>query len=131
MGRRVGDGDAVKVTVPVSRDIIPGRWYLLDGYVGMAMERVITDAATTSVVALEVANKEYEVGNNNGAGLNEINAADAFALGNDVYFETTTGLFRSVAHGAAAPANSVLVGRVTLAKDANNVIWFVRTNRGS
>lgn len=131
MGRRIGDGDSVKCTVPVSRDIIPGRWYLLDGFVGMATERVTTTAAATSKVALEIANKEYEVGNNNGAGLNEIDAADAFGLGDDVYFRTTDGLFKAVAHAAAAPANSVLVGRVTVPKDVNNVVWFVRTNRGS
>lgn len=122
MGRRVADFEAVKVTVPAETDVVPGTFYVLDDFIGMAMERVTTGVGVTSTVALEVKLAEYET--------SQINAADAFALGDDVYFDIAAGLFRSVAHGAAAPATSERIGQVTIAKDANDVVNFVRQYLG-
>lgn len=121
MTGRLGDWRSVKVVVPQNTDIIPGRWYRLDGFIGIAFERVTTGAGVTSKAALGIETGQYELD------ATEINVADAFGLGDDVYFEDATGLFRSVAHAAAAPAGSHLIGRVTLAKDANNAVWFART----
>lgn len=121
MGRRVSDGQSVKVTVPASTVIVQGNFYDLDGFIGMAMSAVETAAGETGEVALMVDQAEYET--------SQINAANAFGLGDDVYWDTVANQFVSVAHGAAAPANSELFGRVTVAKDVNNVVWVKRTRQ--
>ncbi|HHY94819.1 MAG TPA: DUF2190 family protein [Firmicutes bacterium] len=117
MGRKVSDGLSVKVTVPVSTVIEQGKFYLLDGFFGMAAQSVTTDAATTGQVVLNIEEAEYET--------SQITVADAFAKGDKVYWNAATSLLTTVANPDASgnPQNRP-VGRVTQAKDANNVIWF-------
>lgn len=117
-GRRVSDGQAVAVVVPISTTIVQGCWYDLDGHVGMAMESLTTGAGATSVVALEVAPYEYET--------DQITIANAFAKGDKVCWDLATNLFVSVGPDVATPAGARFVGRVTVAKDVNNIVWFKR-----
>lgn len=112
MGRRLSDGKAVKVTVPVSTTIVAGDFYDLDGFVGMAMESLTTDASTTSEVALEVALYEYET--------SQIDTAQTFAKGTAVYWDATANEFTET-----ATANRFF-GRVTSPKDGDNVVWIKR-----
>lgn len=117
MGRKVSDGLSVKVTVPQSTTIEQGRFYLLDGFFGMAMQSVVTGAGETAQVVLNIEEAEYET--------SQITAADAFNKGDKVYWNAVTSLLTTQANPDASgnPQNRP-VGRVTQAKDANGVIWF-------
>lgn len=117
MGRKVSDGLSVKVTVPQSTTIEQGKFYLLDGFFGMAMRSVVTGAGETAQVVLNIEEAEYET--------SQITAADAFNKGDKVYWNAATGLLTTQANPDASgnPQNRP-VGRVTQAKDANGVIWF-------
>lgn len=118
MGRKIGDGKSVKVIVPESTTIEQGKFYLLGGFFGMAVRGVVTGADETALVVLNIEQGEYET--------SQITVADAFADGDQVYFDEGTGLLTTAANADenGNPQNRA-VGRVTLAKDANNVIWFL------
>lgn len=114
MGRRISDGKAVKCTVPISTTIVAGNFYELDGFVGMAMEALVTDGSTTSEVTLEVALYEYET--------SQITVADAFDKGDDVFWDATTDLFTTDDNAGA----NRFFGRVTSPKDGDDVVWIKR-----
>jgi len=118
MGRKVAGAASVKVTVPVSTTIEKSKFYLLNGFFGMAVQSVATDGSTTAQVVLEIDQAEYET--------SQITVANAFAKGDAVYWNDATKLLTTQANPDANgnPQNRV-VGRVSNAKDANNVIWFV------
>jgi Uncharacterized conserved protein (DUF2190). len=117
VGRKVSDGLSVKVTVPENTTIEQGKFYLLDGFFGMAVQSVTTGAGETAEVVLNIEEAEYET--------SQITVADAFAKGDKVYWNAATSLLTTVANPDASgnPQNRP-VGRVTAAKDANNVIWL-------
>lgn len=110
MGRKVSDGLSAKVTVPVSTTITAGQFVQLDGVLGLAIQSVTTDAATTGKVVLNIEPAEYET--------SQINAAEVFAAGAKVYWDNTNKRFTTTAAG------NRFAGIVTQAKDANNVIWL-------
>ncbi len=118
MGRKVSDGQSVKVTVPENTVITQGNFYLLDGFFGMAVQSITTLAGQTSQVVLNTEQAEYET--------SQITVADSFNKGDKVYWDDTAKLLTTQANPDASgnPQNRP-VGRVTEAKDANNVIWFV------
>ena len=118
MARKVSDGRSVRVTVPASTTIEAGKFYLLDGFFGLAVQSVTTGAGETAEVILNCEQAEYET--------SQITAADAFNKGDTVYWNDTTKLLTTQANPDANgnPQNRP-VGRVTVAKDANNVIWFL------
>lgn len=132
MGRKVSDGQSVVVSVPASTVITQGNFYLLDGFFGMAVQSIETDAdgnvisykgsavASGSVpaeVTLNIEPAEYET--------SQITVADAFDKGDKIYWSVGTGLLTTAPNNDASgnPQNRP-VGRVTQAKDANNVIWL-------
>ncbi len=110
MGRRISDAQSVKVVVPINTTIAVGDFIFLGGVLGLALQSVVTDAVTTGQVVLDVTPSEYET--------KQINAAEAFALGDPVHWDTANKRFTTVAAGNRH------VGVVTQAKDANGVIWF-------
>lgn len=118
MGRKIAEAKSVKVTVPVSTVVEQGKFYLLDGFFGLAVQSVTTDASSTAQIVLDTEQAEYET--------SQITTGDAFAKGDKVYWNTTTKLLTTQANNDASgnPQNRV-VGRVTEAKDGNNVIWFI------
>ncbi|AEE95776.1 DUF2190 family protein [Mahella australiensis] len=118
MGRKVSDGLSVRVTVPASTVVEQGKFYVLDGFFGMAIQSVTTGAGETAPVILNIEQAEYET--------SQITTADAFSKGDKVYWNASTKLLTTQANADASgnPQNRP-VGRVTVAKDANNVIWFV------
>jgi predicted RecA/RadA family phage recombinase len=118
MGRKVSDGRSVRVTVPQNTTIEAGKFYLLEGFFGLAVQSVTTGTGETAEIILNCEQAEYET--------SQITTADAFNKGDKVYWDDTNKLLTTNANPDANgnPQNRP-VGRVTQAKDANNVIWFV------
>ncbi len=114
---KVGDGKSVKVTVPQNTTITHGKFYLLDGYLGAATQDVVTGAGQTASLILQIEEAEYET--------DQILVTDAMAVGADIYWDSANNRFTETAAG------NRYAGRVTAAKDANNVIWFVLANQVS
>lgn len=112
MGRKVHDGQSERVLVPLADAVIKGNFYLYDGFFGMAMQDKAAATPADVEIVLNTEEAVYET--------SQITAADAFAKGDLVYFDAATKLLTTA---AAAGANR-LVGRVTVAKDADDVIWF-------
>lgn len=110
MARKVSLARAVKVTAPAG-GVQQGRFYLIAGYFGLALQ----SANAGEQVVLEIERAVYET--------NQIVTADAFNVGDPVYFDATQGLLTT---NSGAGANR-LVGRVWRTKDANNTIEFVLT----
>jgi predicted RecA/RadA family phage recombinase len=110
LGRKISDGLSVKVAVPQSTVIEQGKFVLLAGVLGMAIQSLTTGVGETGEVVLDIQPAEYET--------SQILTTDAFAAGDKVYWDAGNKRFTTSAAG-----NS-FAGIVTLAKDANNVIWF-------
>jgi len=110
MGRKISDGKSVKVTVPENTTIEQGKFYKLDGFLGMAIQSATTGAGETDEVVLNIEQGEYET--------SQIDAADAFDAGDKVYYDEGNKRFTTVA------TDGLFCGIVTQAKDANDVIWF-------
>jgi len=107
MARKVSNGRSVRVTVPAGHGPVEGgKFYRIAGFFGLALK----DAAEGEQVVLVTEQAEYET--------SQVQTADAFNVGDLVYFDDATKLLTTQATGQP-------VGRVTQAKDANNVIWFV------
>ena len=106
---KISDGKSIKVTVPKSTTITAGKLYLLEGFLGVAMESVTTGEGETSEVTLSIENAEYET--------DQINTEEAFTKGADVYWDSTNKRLTTT-------ATALYAGQVTSAKDNNNVIWF-------
>jgi len=107
---KVSNGRAVQVTVPQNTTISAGKFYLLGGFLGTAMRSVTTGVGETAELVLNIEHAEYET--------DQILATDAMAGGADIYWDAANNRFTQAAAG------NRYAGRVTLAKDANNVIRF-------
>lgn len=110
MGRKVSDSQSVRVTVPAADPIIKGNFYLYQGFFGMAFQDKAANTTAPVDVILDVEQCEYET--------SQITVANAFAKGDAVYYDPATKLLTTVA-GALR-----MVARVTVAKDAGNVIMM-------
>lgn len=115
-GGKISDGKSVRVSVPENTTVESGGFYLLDGFFGMAIQSVTTEVGETAEVILSVEQAEYETDN--------IVTTDSFNIGEKVYWDGSK--FTTAADDGGAPATAYrFVGRVTVAKDTNNVIWFI------
>jgi len=108
---KISDGKSVKVTVPENTKIEAGKFYLLDGFLGCAMQSVETGAGETAEVILNIEQAEYET--------DQIFDSQTFAKGTLIYWDGTNKRFTETSAG------NRLAGRVTQAKDTNNVICFI------
>lgn len=106
MARFVAHGKSVQVTAPAA--VSQGDFVLAGGFFGLA----VNSAAAGQEVVLNIEPGEYET--------SQITTTDAFNVGDPVYWDSTTKLLTT-----QAGTGNRMVGRVTLAKDANNVIWFL------
>ena len=108
---KVSDGKSVRVTVPGNTVIEAGKFYLLDGFLGVAFQSVTTGSGQTAEVILNIEQAEYET--------DQIDTSQTltFAKGTLIYWNGTRFTETS--------AGNRLVGRVTQAKDTNNVICFI------
>ena len=108
---KVSDGKSVRVTVPENTTIEAGKFYLLDGFLGCAFQSVTTGAGETAEVILNIEQAEYDT--------NQIDTAQNFAKGTLIYWDETNKRFTETSAG------NRLAGRVTQAKDSNDVICFI------
>ena len=108
---KISDGKSVRVTVPDSTKIEAGKYYLLDGFLGCAMQSVETGAGETAEVILNIEQAEFET--------DQIAETGDFLPGTLIYWDEGDGVFTEEANGNR-PA-----GRATVGKDENDVIWFI------
>ncbi|ENK0558010.1 TPA: DUF2190 family protein [Clostridium botulinum] len=108
---KISDGKSVKVTVPANTEVLAQQFYLLDGFFGVAMESIKTEKGQTEELTLSIEQAEYETDN--------IVTTESFNRGDLIYWNDTEKKFTTT-----KDANR-LVGKVTVPKDSNNVIWFL------
>jgi len=108
---KVSDGKSVRVTVPVNTTIEAGKFYLLDGFLGVAFQSVQTAPGQTAEVVLNIEQAEYDT--------NQIDTNQNFAKGTLIYWDADNNRFTETSTG------NRLAGRVTQAKDSNGVICFI------
>ncbi|ADQ06502.1 conserved hypothetical protein [Caldicellulosiruptor hydrothermalis 108] len=108
---KVSDGKSVRVTVPENTTIEAGKFYMLDGFLGCAMQSVTTGAGQTAEVVLSIEQAEYET--------DQIDTTQNFAKGTKIYWDNINKRFTETETG------NRLAGIVTQSKDANNVICFI------
>jgi predicted RecA/RadA family phage recombinase len=108
---KFSDGKSVRVTVPGNTTIEAGKFYLLDGFLGVAFQSVQTGPGQTAEVVLNIEQAEYDT--------NQIDTAQNFAKGTLIYWDAANNRFTETS------TENRLAGRVTQAKDANNVICFI------
>mgnify|MGYP001382572617 CR=1 FL=1 len=126
---KVSDGLSVRVTVPAnSGDIKAGQICLFDGFLGIAVrgEKSIQDVTPGNVLdndnqnaqelILSIEQAEYET--------DQIDPSDTMAKGTQLYWDPVNKrLTEDTDDGAGTKYRPA--GRVTAAKDENNVIWFI------
>ena len=78
---KVSDGKSVRVTVPENTTIEAGKFYLLDGFFGAAMQSVETGEGETAEVILNIEQAEYET--------DQIDPTQEFAVGTTIYWDGT------------------------------------------
>lgn len=108
--RKVSDGHSVRVTVPASTTVEEGSFAQVGEVLGYAIQRVVTGAGETKPLVLSIERCEYET--------DQIDVADAFAIGAKVYWDNTNTRFTTVEEDGR------YAGFVTSAKSADS-IWFV------
>lgn len=113
---KISDGKSVKVTVPESTKIEAGKFYLLDGFLGCAVQSVETDAGETAEVVLNIEQAEYET--------DQTKEADraTMAVGTDIYWDKDNKYF-------TLSGTDIYAGKITAAADENGVIWFKLAER--
>ncbi len=115
---KVSDGKSVRVAVPESTAVEAGKFYLLGGFLGAAMQSVTTGAGETAEVILNIEPAEFET--------DQIKATDKASMtaGADIYWDDAAG-----AKHFTVTAKAVYAGKITAAADDNNVIWFKLAER--
>jgi len=113
---KVSDGKSVKVTVPESTKVEAGKFYLLDGFLGCAVQSVETGAGETAEVVLNIEQAEYET--------DQTKEADraTMAVGKDIYWDKNNKYF-------TLSGTEIYAGKITAAADENGVIWFKLAER--
>ena len=109
MGRKVSDGKSVRVSVPENTTVEQGAFALLDGFLGLAAQKVVAGAGETKSLVLNIEPGEYET--------SQIDKSQNFAVGTKIYWDASTKKFTET-------PTAILAGVVTNAKDAGGVIWF-------
>ena len=115
---KVSDGKSVRVAVPESTAVEAGKFYLLGGFLGVAMQSVTTGAGETAEVILNIEPAEFET--------DQIKATDKASMtaGAVIYWDDAAG-----AKHFTVTAKAVYAGKITAAADDNNVIWFKLAER--
>ena len=108
---KFSDGKSVRVTVPANTTIEAGKFYLLDGFFGCAFQSVTTGDGGNAEVVLNIEQAEYDT--------NQIDTTQNFAKGTLIYWDAANNRFTETS------TENRLAGRVTRAKDTNNVICFI------
>lgn len=104
-GCKISDGKSVRVTA--DKEVEEGKFYLINGFFGMAVQSA--EAGEEMVLSIEQA--EYET--------DQINTEEAFTAGTTIYYDAANSILTET------EGTNRIAGRVTAAKDTNNVIWFI------
>ena len=104
-GCKISDGKSVRV---IANEVAEeGKFYLIGGFFGMAVQSV--GAGDDVILSIEQAEYETE----------QINTEEVFAVGTPIYYDETLKKLTET------EGTNRKVGRVTVTKDTNNVIWFI------
>lgn len=114
---KISDGKSVRVKVPESTTVEAGKFYLLDGFLGVAMQSVTTKANETAEVILNIEPAEYETDQTK-----EDADRATMTVGKDVYWDKNNKYF-------TLTATDIYAGKVTSDADTNGVIWFKLAER--
>lgn len=112
MARKVSDGQSVRVTVPANTAVTEGALAMYDGFFGIAMQQIVAEVGIAKPLILNIEECEIET--------SQVLTSDTFAVGDLLYWDNTNKRLTKTA------TNNTLVGKVTVAEDANDVIWFKR-----
>lgn len=111
---KISDGKSVDVTVPASTGVEAGEFCVIDGFFGVSLQKVNKDENTNgTLIALQTEQAEYIT--------TQIDTSKTFAIGSALYFDSATKKLTD----DSSVSGAILVGRITSAKDKNNVIQFV------
>ena len=113
---KISDGKSVKVTVPESTKVEAGKFYLLDGFLGCAVQSVETGAEKTAEVVLSIEPAEYETDQT------KTDDRASMTVGKDIYWDKNNKYF-------TLRATDIYAGKITSAADSNGVIWFKLAER--
>jgi len=113
---KISDGKSVRVEVPENTTVEAGKFYLLGGFFGAAMQSVTTGAGETAEVILNIEPAEFETDQTKEA------YRASMTVGKDIYWDNTEKHF-------TVTGTTVYVGKVTSKADTNGVIWFKLAER--
>lgn len=106
VGYKISDGKSITFTAGSS--YTGGTWYYESGFVGLCFR----DSVSGENVALNIEPAEYKT--------DQIDTADTMAVGTKIYWDDGNSRFTEVGE-----AGFPMVGIVTQAKNASNVIYFI------
>ncbi len=108
---KVSDGKSVRVSVPAgSGAVTAGTLVYFGGFVGFAMQSLVNDAANAQDLVLQIEIAEYET--------DQVKTTDTLAAGTKVFWDAENKRLTET-------PTSIFAGVITVAKDTNNVIWFL------
>ena len=109
-GRKVDDGQSVRVLVPAADVVNQGDYCVYEGFHGMDVSKPKTQTQQDEEIILQTDGATYET--------TQLNPADPFAVrGALVYYDPANRWLTEVATGNP-------IGKVVLPKDANGAMWF-------
>jgi hypothetical protein len=113
VGRKISDGQSVRVTAGAGVNLVQGNFYVIQGHLGMAAQALPALAVPAARPAILTVEKcEYET--------SQVNAGAVFAnVGDRVYFDPAAQEFTDVALG------NMFAGFITSPRDVNGVIWLL------
>jgi len=111
-GRKVDDGQSVRVTVPAASVIEQGTYTVVQGFHGMNVSKAKTQTLVDEDIILQTDGATYES--------SQLDPASPFAVrGTLIFFDPATNTLSETAGLYPLP-----VGKLVLPLDANGVIWF-------
>lgn len=120
---KISDGKSVRVKVTGAAGgttiIEAGKFYLLSGFFGVAMQSVTLAANETADVILNIEQAEYETDQID----TTATPSASYTVGTEVYWNGTLITTAAADSAATPPTPYRKVGRITASK--NNVIWFI------
>jgi len=105
MALKIAKGDSIKVTVPAGKNVEAGKFVLINGFLGLALQ----SGAEGKEIVLDISKGIYQT--------SQIKATDTFSVGTKIYWDNTE-VFTTTA------TDNKFAGIVTAGKDSNGVIEF-------
>jgi len=106
MALKIAKGDSIKVTVPAGKTVEAGKFVLINGFLGLALQ----SGDEGKEIVLDVTKGIYQT--------SQIKVTATFSVGTKIYWNNTDEVFTTTA------ADNKFAGIVTAKKDSNGVIEF-------